>query len=115
MTVIYRKTTGLSIVGLDDATAVTLMSTDVERVVNGFSTIHAIWSTILQIGVSLFLLYRMVSSAFVVPLLMFLGESFSMQAEAFYSSSLTCSKHAVWPSAVFPAWRDKGRRDGWLP
>lgn len=72
VTVIYRKTTGISTVGLDDAAAVSLMSTDVERIVSGLTLMHDIWMTLLQIIISLFLLYRMVWAAFVVPLLLFL-------------------------------------------
>jgi hypothetical protein len=72
LTVIYRKTTGISTVGLDDAAAVSLMSTDVERIVSGLTLMHDIWMTLLQIIISLFLLYRMVWAAFVVPLVLFL-------------------------------------------
>lgn len=74
VTTIYRKTTSVSIVGLDDAAAVTLMSTDVERIVAGLAMMHEIWTTILQIGVSLFLLYRLIWVAIVIPLFMFLRE-----------------------------------------
>lgn len=70
--VIYRHTTTVNAVGLDDSSAVSLMSTDVERIVSGLTLMHTLWSTPLQIGISLFLLYRQVSSAFVVPLLLFL-------------------------------------------
>lgn len=74
VTTIYRKTTNVSIVDLDDAAAVTLMSIDVERIVAGLAMMHEIWTTILQIGVSLFLLYRLVWVAIVVPLFMFIRE-----------------------------------------
>lgn len=74
VTTLYRKTTGTSIVGLDDAAAVTLMSTDVERIVSGLSMMHEIWTTIIQIAVSLFLLYRLVWVAIIVPLFMFIRE-----------------------------------------
>lgn len=72
VTTLYRKTTGVSIVGLDDAAAVTLMSTDVERIVAGLAMMHEIWTTMIQIAVSLFLLYRLVWVAILVPLFMFI-------------------------------------------
>lgn len=70
--VIYRKTTEVNAVALDDAAAVTLMNTDVERIVAGLALMHQVWSTLLQIVISLYLLYGMVGAAFVVPLLLFL-------------------------------------------
>jgi ATP-binding cassette subfamily C (CFTR/MRP) protein 1 len=40
VTAIYRKTTEISITALDNSGAVTLMSSDVERIVNGLEMIH---------------------------------------------------------------------------
>lgn len=94
VTTIYRKTTSVSIVGLDDAAAVTLMSTDVERIVAGLAMMHEIWTTILQIGVSLFLLYRLIWVAIVIPLFMFLREySLSPRHQIKAGSNPPCS---VW-------------------
>jgi ATP-binding cassette subfamily C (CFTR/MRP) protein 1 len=44
---IYRKVTQANV--SNDAAPVTLMSTDVERIVQGFCKIHEIWSNLLQI------------------------------------------------------------------
>lgn len=72
VSVIYRKTTDISVVALDDKVAVTLMSTDVERIVQGLALMHDIWTTFLTIGIALFLLQRQVGTAFIVPLLLFI-------------------------------------------
>ncbi|GJC98969.1 hypothetical protein ColKHC_07795 [Colletotrichum higginsianum] len=69
---IYQKTTSMSMVAAEDAAAVTLMSTDIERIINGMSKIHESWSTLLQMAVALALLYRQLGIVFVVPLGLFL-------------------------------------------
>ncbi|KAK1675557.1 P-loop containing nucleoside triphosphate hydrolase protein [Colletotrichum godetiae] len=60
------------ITGAEEAAAVTLMSTDIERIVNGMSKIHESWSTLLQMAVALALLYRQLGVVFIVPLVLFL-------------------------------------------
>ncbi|OHE96342.1 hypothetical protein CORC01_08414 [Colletotrichum orchidophilum] len=69
---IYEKTTSMSITSAEEAAAVTLMSTDIERIVNGMSKIHESWSTLLQMAVALALLYRELGVVFIVPLVLFL-------------------------------------------
>ncbi|KXH60895.1 hypothetical protein CSAL01_06382 [Colletotrichum salicis] len=66
------KTTSMSITGAEEAAAVTLMSTDIERIVNGMSKIYESWSTLLQMAVALALLYRQVGVVFIVPHVLFL-------------------------------------------
>jgi ATP-binding cassette subfamily C (CFTR/MRP) protein 1 len=52
---IYKKATEISIADLDNKAAVTLMSTDMERIVAGFRASHEIWANSIQIvGPSLF-------------------------------------------------------------
>jgi ATP-binding cassette, subfamily C (CFTR/MRP), member 1 len=72
VSVIYRKTTDVSIVALDDAVAVTLMSIDVERIVSGLAMMHDIWSTLLQIAIASWLLQTELGIAFIVPIIIFL-------------------------------------------
>ncbi|KAK1724964.1 P-loop containing nucleoside triphosphate hydrolase protein [Colletotrichum acutatum] len=69
---IYEKTTSMSITDAEEAAAVTLMSTDIERIVSGMSKIHESWSTLLQMAVALTLLYRQLGVVFIVPLVLFL-------------------------------------------
>jgi ABC-type multidrug transport system fused ATPase/permease subunit len=55
---IYRKATGLSLTDADPANSVTLMSADVERIVQGWSTITDMWANPLEIGLAIFLLQQ---------------------------------------------------------
>lgn len=58
ISMIYRKSTGLSLTDADPANSVTLMSADVERIVQGWSTITDMWANPLEIGLAIFLLQQ---------------------------------------------------------
>lgn len=64
---IYRKTTDISLIALNDAESVTLMSTDVQRVVEGLQVIHELWANLLQVCISTYLLERELGIACVAP------------------------------------------------
>lgn len=53
-----------------DASAVTLMSTDVERIVLGMAKIHDAWSTLIQVACAMYLLYREVGVVFIAPIVL---------------------------------------------
>lgn len=61
---VYRKTTRAIASSADDSKAVTLMSTDVERIQTGFLLMHELWATPIQVAVSYWLLYRQLGPAF---------------------------------------------------
>ncbi|KAF2638302.1 putative ABC multidrug transporter [Massarina eburnea CBS 473.64] len=50
ITTIFHKATELNLVALDSSTSVTLMSTDVERVVRGLIDLHEFWANFIQVG-----------------------------------------------------------------
>ena len=56
-----------STVDLEDISAITLMGTDVERVVFAFQSIHELWSSILDISIAIWLLQRQLSVACIAP------------------------------------------------
>jgi ABC-type multidrug transport system fused ATPase/permease subunit len=58
VSMIYTKATGLSLTDADPANSVTLMSADVERIVQGWSTITDMWANPLEIGLAIFLLQQ---------------------------------------------------------
>ena len=66
---IYKKTTQSKISSADDSAALTLMSTDIERIRLGFLTLHDFWASILQIGLACWLLFRELGTAFVAPII----------------------------------------------
>jgi ATP-binding cassette subfamily C (CFTR/MRP) protein 1 len=71
---IYRKTTQISITDLDNVAAVTLMSTDVERIMLGLQRIHEIWANLVQVALSTWLLQRELGVACFPPLVIAIGE-----------------------------------------
>lgn len=73
VTAIYRKTTEISITALDNSAAITLMSTDVERVEFGLRMIHEFWASVLQIGLGTYILERELGVAVVAPVALALG------------------------------------------
>lgn len=52
----------------DDNAALTLMSTDIERIRMGFRQLHDIWASVLQVALSAWMLYSRVGVVFVAPI-----------------------------------------------
>ncbi|KAK0703070.1 hypothetical protein B0T26DRAFT_744190 [Lasiosphaeria miniovina] len=70
VTPIYRNTVAAKL-GVRDSTptaAVTLMSTDVERIVHGFISLHEFWACTVELGLGLWLLQRQLSMAFLASI-----------------------------------------------
>lgn len=67
VSVIYRKTGTLSLKDVDPAASMTLMSADMERIVQGWQTMHEIWANAIEVGVAIYLLERQLGVACVVP------------------------------------------------
>ncbi|KAF2223913.1 P-loop containing nucleoside triphosphate hydrolase protein [Elsinoe ampelina] len=67
-TAIYKKALDLDINAEDRAASVTLMSTDVQRIIRGFLDIHDMWANIIQVGVASYLIETQLGTAFVGPL-----------------------------------------------
>lgn len=64
---IYRKTGALNLKDVDPATSVTLMSADMERIVQGWQTMHEIWGNAIEVGVAIYLLEKQLGVACAVP------------------------------------------------
>nr|CAC28822.2 related to multidrug resistance-associated protein [Neurospora crassa] len=65
---VYHHTTALRVVDVKDSAAVTLMGTDVERIVTSIKNVHELWASIPGVGIAIWLLARQVSYAAIVPL-----------------------------------------------
>ena len=65
---IYRKTTEQRLDAADDAAAITLMSTDIERIRTGLLIIHEYWANLIQVALACWLLHREIGAAFAAPL-----------------------------------------------
>ncbi|KUM59972.1 hypothetical protein ACN42_g7172 [Penicillium freii] len=66
-TEIFIKATEARIGTGDDSAAVTLMSTDMERIDTGLRNLHEIWASIVQVGLAGWMLYTRIGVPFVVP------------------------------------------------
>lgn len=53
----------------DDSAAVTLMSTDVEKIRQGMVMMHEFWANTIEVGVASFLLYQSLGIAFLAPII----------------------------------------------
>lgn len=52
----------------DDSAAVTLMSTDIERINMGFQSMHETWASLIQAALASWLLYDQLGAAFAAPI-----------------------------------------------
>ncbi|KAJ5962864.1 hypothetical protein N7501_007805 [Penicillium viridicatum] len=66
-TEIFIKATEARIGTSDDSAAVTLMSTDMERIDTGLRNLHETWASIVQAGLAGWMLYTRIGVPFVVP------------------------------------------------
>jgi ATP-binding cassette, subfamily C (CFTR/MRP), member 1 len=73
VTAIFTKTTEISITALDNSAAVTLMSTDVDRIVLGLRKVHELWVNAIQIIFATWLLEREVGVSCIAPVIVALG------------------------------------------
>ncbi|ORY16438.1 ABC transporter [Clohesyomyces aquaticus] len=64
---IYQQTVEARAVDLGSINGLTLMGTDVERIVLNFLTIHEVWASLVDIGIAIFLLQTQVFLACLVP------------------------------------------------
>lgn len=69
---IYKKTTEHKVTVADDAAAVTLMSTDIENIVRGFTDIHEVWANTVEIALGCWLLEERLGLSFLSPLVVIL-------------------------------------------
>lgn len=69
VTAIFQKTTELNSTHLD-TNILTLMSTDVERIIQGgLYPIHSIWANTIEVVLASWFLYRQLGTAFIAPIL----------------------------------------------
>ncbi|KAL2062648.1 hypothetical protein VTL71DRAFT_5720 [Oculimacula yallundae] len=65
---VYAQTLDLSITSLDESAAVTLMSSDVERICEAIIPIHSMWSSPIEIALAIWFLSREIGVALLGPL-----------------------------------------------
>ena len=68
ISMMFAKTSLLESNAVDSAQALTLMSADIERITNGWQTMHEIWAGIIEIAIAIYLLERQLGAACAIPI-----------------------------------------------
>src|SRR5690349_14412500 len=68
VTEIFLKATKARIGVADDSAALTLMSTDIERIRVGFRSLHETWASMIQAALAAWMLYNRLGVVFVAPI-----------------------------------------------
>lgn len=96
VTMLYKKASCLSINETDPSNSLTLMSADVERITQGWQTMHEIWANSAEIALAIYLLERQLGISCVVPvcvaLVALVGSLIGM--------SFVVSRQAKWLEAI---------------
>lgn len=67
ISLLYHKTLELSIVTVDPSAALTLMSSDIQRIVDPLVMIHDTWGGLVDVGLGMLLLYKSLGAACYAP------------------------------------------------
>lgn len=68
ISMMFAKTSSLKANTADPATSMTLMSADIERITNGWQTMHEIWANLIEIVIAIYLLERQLGAACAIPI-----------------------------------------------
>lgn len=66
---VYQKTVRAKMSAADDSAALTLISTDIERIIKGCLNLHEFWANTVEVGLACWLLSYQIGIAFVAPLI----------------------------------------------
>jgi ABC-type multidrug transport system fused ATPase/permease subunit len=67
VTMLYKKASCLTLTDSDPANSLTLMSADVERITQGWQTLHEIWANTIEIALAIYLLEQQLGISCIVP------------------------------------------------
>jgi ATP-binding cassette subfamily C (CFTR/MRP) protein 1 len=70
---LHEKTTQVKSVHLQDRASLTLMGTDVERIITGFRSIHELWASPIEVGIAVWLLDRQLGASCAVSAAVAIG------------------------------------------
>ncbi len=68
VSMLYQKATDLSLKDVDPAASLTLMSADIERIVQGCQSMNEIWANSIEVAIAIFLLERQLGVSCVIPI-----------------------------------------------
>lgn len=75
ISMIYDQTIDMTTADLTDSTAITLMGTDVERIMANLKNLHEAWASIIEVGIAIWLLEREIGVVCFIPLVTSLGNN----------------------------------------
>ncbi|KGO43779.1 ABC transporter, integral membrane type 1 [Penicillium expansum] len=78
ISMIYDQTIDMAAADLTDSAAITLMGTDVERIVANLKNLHEAWASVIELGIAIWLLEREIGVACFIPLVISLGSVLAM-------------------------------------
>ena len=67
---IYEKTLRIPLRRATDSDAMTLMSTDIERIVVGLPAVHELWAAAVQVAIAAWLLHGELGFPFFLPIVL---------------------------------------------
>lgn len=76
---IFKKTLRLNLAEAKKSAAVTLMSSDISSIEGSFTVLYDIWAGILELGVGVYLLARLVGQACFLVIIPAIGKSPSIK------------------------------------
>jgi ATP-binding cassette subfamily C (CFTR/MRP) protein 1 len=93
---LYDKATNMSITSVDPTASLTLMSADIERIDMGWRTMHEMWSNLLEIGIAVYLLWRQLGVASLIPF----GTALVSIIASVIAVSFVMARQALWLEAI---------------
>ncbi|EAW07798.1 putative ABC multidrug transporter [Aspergillus clavatus NRRL 1] len=96
VSMIYNKASRLSVKDADPAASLTLMSADVERIVQGWQTIHDIWGNAAEIALAIYLLETQLGVACAVPV----GVAVVALFGCMIALAFVMARQALWLEAI---------------
>ncbi|KAL5362924.1 P-loop containing nucleoside triphosphate hydrolase protein [Aspergillus floccosus] len=95
-TVIYSKTLATPSYACNHTTAMTLMSTDMDRIITGLQRIHNLWASLMEMAFCMWLLYRELFLAGITPIVVALVSS----GVALLVAMAAAARQADWITAI---------------
>ena len=82
ISMLFAKTSLLKSDDVDPSASLTLMSADIERITNGWQTMHEIWANVIEIGIAIYLLERQLGAACAIPVAVAIGRFHIFKTES---------------------------------
>ncbi|KAF4311832.1 Metal resistance protein YCF1-like protein 2 [Botryosphaeria dothidea] len=92
---IYNKTLRLDSSAVSSADALTLISTDIDTIVQGIVQLHETWGGLVEIGIAVYLIYRQLGAACAMPV----AFSIAVMVGTIFLAIPTGTRQAAWIQA----------------